>query len=118
MKALVTIVLALFASLAQAQNTATISFPRATYADGTAVPASVGLSYNVYQGIGPGTAKTKVGTITTTTGSITTGLLSGNTYCFQVTAFVTGQESTTESARSNEGCKSFNGLGAVTITVN
>jgi hypothetical protein len=110
----------LFAGMAYAQtaNTATIEFQRPTvYPNGDPVPAALTISYNVYQGVGAGTTKAKVGTITATTGSITTGLASGNTYCFQVTAFVTGQEATTESARSNEACKSFTGLGVVTITV-
>jgi hypothetical protein len=102
---------------AMAQNTATITFSRPKWADGTDIPVATGLSYNVYQGVGQGTAKTKVGTITTTTGNITSGLLSGGTYCFQVTAFLTGQEATTESARSNEACKSFTAVSTVTITV-
>ena len=109
-------VITLAASVAAlAQNTATITFTKPKWADGSEI--TVPLSYNLYQGIGPGTPKTKVATITATTGSVTTGLLSGNTYCFQVTAFVTGQEATTESARSNEGCKSFTEMALITITV-
>lgn len=118
MKRILTLCALLFMSLtAMAQNTATITFTRPKWADGTDIPTSTALSYNLYQGVGPGTPKTKVGTITTTTGNITTGLLSGNNYCFQVTAFLTGQEATTESARSNEACKAFNNIGTVTITV-
>jgi hypothetical protein len=128
-----TLGLASMGAFAQAANTATIQFSRpAFYGDGTTpVPATLGLSYNVYQAECPvalqGTAPsqtcptpvtgTKVGTITTTTGSITAGLQGGRAYCFRVTSFLTGQEATTESARSNEACKSFATPGTVTITV-
>lgn len=121
-------------AFAQTPNTATIEFQRPTaYPNGDPVPATLALSYNVFQAECPqllpavppaqwGVCSTpivgtKSGTITTTTGTITTGLLSGKNYCFQVTAFVTGQEATTESARSNWGCKAFTGMGTVTITV-
>lgn len=109
----------LFAACAHAQaapNKATITFVApATRLDGT--PITGALSYNVYQGVGPGTAKTKVGTITTTSTVIQTGLLSSTNYCWQVTAFEGA--SGPESAMSNEGCKAFGASppGTVTITV-
>ncbi len=106
-----------FASETRAQttpNTATITFQAPTARlDGT-VPTGA-ISYGVYQGV-KGQAKTKVGTITTTTGQITSGLLGGVEYCWQVTAQEAGGP---ESALSNEACKAFplSPLQSVTITV-
>lgn len=96
-------------------NTATITFAAPTQrVDGTTPTGAI--SYNVYQGVGVGSAKTKVGTITTTSGVINTGLLSNTTYCFQVTAV---EGASPESAMSNEACKTFgaSALNTVTITV-
>jgi len=109
--------LAVFAApvLAQtAPNTATITFSAPTARlDGTAITGA--LSYGVYQGV-KGQPKTKVGTIATTTGQITTGLLGGTEYCWQVSAQEAGGP---ESALSNEACKAFplSPATAVTITV-
>ena len=96
-------------------NQAVISFNKPTaYTDGTPIPASVALSYGVYQAL-QGQPKVKVATITATTATITTGLLSGKTYCWQVTT----SDGAQESAFSNEACKSFSAPipNAVTITV-
>ena len=103
-----------FAPDAFAANTATITFQAPTArTDGTAPTGAI--SYNVYQGV-KGQAKTKVGTITTTTGQITNGLLGGVEYCWQVTAQEAGAP---ESAMSNEACKAFPlaPLQSVTITI-
>lgn len=120
MKKLVILFALLLASItsvfAQAvPNKATITFTAPpTHSDGT--PITAALSYNIYQGVGVGSSKTKVGTITTTTGVINTGLLSSTTYCFQVTVF---EGTGPESAMSNEACKTFAASppGTVTITV-
>ena len=112
MKLVIGLFLALLSTLAQAQNTATIAFTApASRLDGTAITGA--LSYGVYQGVGVGTTKTKVGTITTTTSTITTGLLGGTTYCWQITAT---EGSGPESARSNEACKTFAASPPNTVT--
>lgn len=102
-------------SLAQveAANTGTITFTGTTqFTDGTTIPATATKTYDLYQGI-KGGAKVRVGSFTSG-GSITTGLLTGNEYCWDVVAIVNG----VESAHSNEGCKKFIGVpNAVTITV-
>lgn len=94
------------AAVAQTVNQATLSWtPPATYSDGTAIaPAS--LTFGVYQGIGPGTAKTKIGTATFGEAGafvVNSGLALGNNYCWQVTSIVGSQE----SVPSNEACKNF-----------
>jgi len=108
-----------FATEAQAQtappaNTATISFTAPTKRVDGSTPTGA-ITYSVYQGV-KGQSKTKVGTLTTTTGQITTGLLGGGEYCWQVTAQEAGGP---ESALSNEACKAFplSPLTTVTITV-
>lgn len=115
------LLLAMAAAFAQTPptNTATITFSAPTArSDGVSIVGA--LSYRVYQGVGPGTTKTLVGTITTTTSTITTGLLGGVNYCWQVTATEAAPGANIESVRSNEACKSFpaGGLNPVTITVN
>lgn len=104
-----------YASTASAQTTrtATISLERPTkYTDNTDIPASAAISYRVYQGA-RGQAKTLVGTITSTSTTINSGLQAGQEYCWEVTAVAGGEE----SARSNEACKSFRVPVTVTITV-
>jgi hypothetical protein len=116
--ALSVLILVLLSSFAVAQNAvaanqAVISFTApTTYTDGT--PITAVLSYGVYQAL-QGQPKVKVATVLTTTSTITTGLLSGKTYCWQVTAIDGAQE----SAMSNEACKTFAPPipNAVTITV-
>lgn len=106
--------LALLAPLAHAANTATITFGAVTTRiDGTTPTGAI--SYGVYQGV-KGQTKAKVGTITTTTSTISTGLLGGVEYCWQVSAQEAGGP---ESALSNEACKAFPlaPLNTVTITV-
>jgi Fibronectin type III domain len=95
--------LLLATSSAFAANTATLSWTApSAHLDGT--PITGALTYSIYQGVGVGSTKTKASTATTTTSTISTGLNSGTTYCWQVTA----QEGTgAESAMSNEACKTF-----------
>lgn len=105
--------------LAQTQNTATISFSAPTQrVDNTPVTGTV--SYKVYQGL-KGQTKTVVGTITTTSTTINTGLQAGNEYCWQVSAVETlSGVAGPESSLSNEGCKAFapgSPPKVVTITV-
>jgi len=110
------LILALLSSLAVAQNAAAanqavISFSApTTYTDGT--PITAALSYGVWQGLS-GAVKTKVATITTTTSTITTGLLSGKTYCWQVDA----SDGAQTSALSNEACKTFAPPVPSTVTI-
>jgi hypothetical protein len=85
------------------------------YTDGTTIASSAAISYRVYQGAKGSTSKALVGTITSTSTTINSGLQAGQEYCWQVTAVING----VESAQSNEGCKSFAfpTPNAVTITV-
>jgi hypothetical protein len=111
--------LILFAVTAQAQTprSATITFaPSTTYTDGTAYPSGAVVSYNLWQGL-KGASRVKVGTVTSG-GQVTTGLLTGNEYCWDVTTVVTIGGSATESAHSLAACKKFDGVpSVVTITV-
>lgn len=102
---------------AQAANTATITFsPSTQYSDGTAYPSGAAVSYSLWQGI-KGASRVKVGSVTSG-GSITTGLLTGIEYCWDVTTVLTIAGVTTESAHSVAACKKFDGSpGVVTITV-
>jgi hypothetical protein len=110
--------LALFAtlSLAQTAPTAVLSWTApTTYSDGTTIPSSVALTYNIYQGISA-TALVKVATgVTALTSSISTGLADGTTYYWSVTAVAGGLE----GAQSNVGTKTFAAVapGTVTLTV-
>lgn len=110
-----TFLICLFATsaLAQAQNTATISFdPVTKYVDGTTIPTTAVVRYDLYQGL-KGRVKTLVGAFTSG-GSITTGLLPGAEYCWDVIAVVDG----VPSDHSVEGCKKFNNVpGTVVIRV-
>lgn len=117
MQRILKLALVLFAPLVLAQTTpnrATITFSAVTKRlDGTTPTGPI--SYHVYQGL-KGQSKSKVATITGTTSTISTGLVGGNEYCWQVTA----QEGTgPESVMSNEACKAFPlaPLETVTITV-
>jgi hypothetical protein len=111
--ALAAAVLGASAALA-APNQAELSWAApTTRADGTTITGAI--SYNVYQGVGAGSTKTKVGTITATGTTLNTGLLSSTTYCWEVTAFE--GEAGPESARSNEACKTFPASPPTTLTV-
>jgi hypothetical protein len=118
MKKLLLSFLMVFGTAAYAANTATISFAAPT-ARTDGAPVQGALSYKVYQGIGPGATKTLVGTITTTTSTISVGLFGGNNYCWEVTVTEAAPGLNQESARSNEACKTFPtaGVNPVTITV-
>jgi hypothetical protein len=108
--------LASFGVFAQTARTATITLTAPTqYTDGTTIASSAAISYRVYQGAKGSTSKALVGTITSTSTTINSGLQAGQEYCWQVTAVING----VESAQSNEGCKSFAfpTPNAVTITV-
>lgn len=86
-----------------------------TYSDGTAIPATVAITYNVYQGL-TATTLVKVATgVTGLTNTITTGLSDGVTYFWSITAVAGGLE----SAQSNVGTKAFAAVapGTVTLTV-
>ena len=100
---------------AQEPRIATITFHAPTkYTDGTPIEPGTEISYRLYQGE-QGEDKQHVATISTTSTTVQTGLQPGKTYCWEVTAVINEQE----SARSNEGCKTFDHLvpEAVTITV-
>lgn len=106
--------LASFLAVAQTAPTATITFSApTTYADGSAIPTGVALTYNLYQGA-KGATKPKVGSVSSPA-TITTGLLAGQSYCWQVSAVANG----IEGALSDEGCKTFpfSAPGKITITV-
>jgi hypothetical protein len=63
-----------------------------TYTDNTAIPSTVAITYNVYQG-NTATSLAKVASVTALTDTITTGLRDGTTYYWSVTAVVNGNES-------------------------
>lgn len=82
---------------------ATVSFSApTTYTDGTSIASTSTITYSVFMGL-KGQPKGTVASIVTTSTTITAGLSAGNTYCFEVSATVAGQE----SAHSNEQCKTF-----------
>jgi hypothetical protein len=92
-------------SYAQAANQAILTWTApTTYSDGTPLPAS-GLGFKVYRGL-QGATKTVIASPTSTTYTDTTGLASGTTVCYQVSATLAGQE----SALSTEACKTFPAL--------
>ena len=65
-------------------------------------PANDNPTFTVYQGL-QGQAKAAAGTTTAKTFSVSTGMSSGKTYCWVVTASVGANE----SLPSNEACKTF-----------
>jgi len=71
------------------------------YSNGSPIPASVAVTYNIYQGTSATSlVKTTTG-VTAVTSTITTGLVAGTTYYFAVTASASGLE----GAQSNVGSK-------------
>lgn len=73
-----------------------------TYTNGAAIPAGTVITYNVYQGATGAETLLSSG-VSALTFSATTGLTSGSTVCWEVTAVIAG----VESSRSNEACKTF-----------
>jgi hypothetical protein len=110
------LILVASAAMSQTPPTAQLSWTAVTtYADGTAIPSGVAVTYNVYQGP-TATSLTKVASgVTALTSTITTGLSDGQTYFWSVTAVAGGLE----GAQSNVGTKSFAAVqpGTVTLTV-
>jgi hypothetical protein len=76
-----------------------------TYADGTAIPSTVPVTYNLYIGTaGKGSeAATPAQSGLTSTSFATSGYSAGETVCGEFTAVAGG----VEGARSNEACKTF-----------
>lgn len=102
------------AAYAQAANTATITFaPSTAYTDGTAYPSGAVVSYSLWQAP-KGATRVKVGSVVSG-GSITTGLLTGVEYCWDVTTVVTISGAATESAHSVAACKKFDGVPSVVV---
>lgn len=101
---LIGLLLAVASVAAFAANTAQLSWtPPSSYMDGAPIPSGTPITYTIRQGL-KGQTKAVAGTVTTSGSTITTGLLSGNEYCWQVTGRVsTGPE----SDLSNEACKAF-----------
>ena len=104
-----------YKAVAQSQpNTATITFsPSTTYTDGTPYPSNAVVSYSLWQGL-KGAPRVKVGAFTSG-GSVTTGLLTGNEYCWDVTTVVSIGGVATESAHSLAACKKFDGVPTVVV---
>lgn len=103
---------------AASPQSATVTFaPPTTYTDGSAIPAGTVISYGLYQAL-QGATKVKVATITSTTATVTTGLVPGSTVCFAVTAIIDGVEGF-QSAETASSCKLIPKLipSAVVITV-
>lgn len=101
MKKLAIVLLAALCMPALAANQAVLSWGAVTKdVEGNAI---TGVTYNLYQGV-QGQPKVKTGTPqSATTATISSGLTSGRTYCWQVSASANG----VEGALSNEACKSF-----------
>lgn len=106
------------ASFAQAATgpsaSITITAPT-TYSDGTPIPSTVAITYNLYQGNTAATLVKVASGLTTLTTTVNTGLVDGQTYFWAVTAVAGGLE----SAKSNVASKAFAAVppGSVTITV-
>lgn len=110
---LAALLLVVFPALAQTPRQATITFTAPTQrTDNSSITGA--LSYEVWQGL-KGGAKTKVGTITTTNTTVTTGLAGGSEYCWHVVAVEAGN--TSPSAASNEACKAFSLSAPNTVTI-
>ena len=109
--------LALFVSaVAQTAPTATLTWGAVTaYTDGTAIPSTCPVTYNVYQGTSATTLVKVASGVTTLTSSISTGLSDGVTYFWAITA----SACSVEGAQSNVGSKIFapGTPGVVTLTV-
>jgi hypothetical protein len=102
--------------LAQTAPTATLTWSApTTYSDGTAIPSTVTVTYNIYQGTSATTLTKVAAGVTAVTDSITTGLADGTTYYWAVTAVAGGLE----GAQSNVASKVFASVapGVVTLTV-
>lgn len=110
----------LFATAAFAQAappSATLAWTAPTqYSDGTAIPSSVVITYNIYQGTSASTLTKVTSGVTTLTSTVTAGLSDGVTYYFAVTAVAGGLE----GAQSNVASKTFPAMppGAPVLTVN
>lgn len=108
-------ILLMFAAVAQAQTPrqAVVSFTAATgRTDGSTIAGAV--SYEIYQGL-KGATKVKVGTITTTSATLTTGLAGGNEYCWDVVTVEAGNPAV--SVHSAEACKAFSLAAPNTVTI-
>lgn len=99
------LVLSAFSAFA-APNQAILSWVApTTHTDGAPIGGTETLTYTIYQGL-QGQAKVKGPTgITGLTVTISSGLLSNRTYCWDVTA--TSSADSIESAHSVEACKTF-----------
>lgn len=87
-------------------NTATWTWTApADFTNGTAIPSSDAITYNLYLGTaGSGSEAATPALTGITADSVTTsGYVAGTTVCGEVTAVVNGME----SAHSSEACKSF-----------
>lgn len=116
MKKLIALMLGFMAPFAVAQvvRTATITWTAPTQnVDGSTITEAV--TYNLYQGAQGSATKPRVATGLTAGSRVVSGLPAG-TVCFEVTAVTA---SGGESAKSNEGCKTFpfSAPNTVTITV-
>lgn len=114
MRVLIGLAAAMTASIALAQvptNTQRVSWAAPTqYMDGTAIPSTVALTYNVYAKLN-GAAEVKFRSGVTGT-SITPTFPVGHNNCFTITSVVNGAE----SARSPEACGVVQGLPTKAIT--
>jgi hypothetical protein len=107
--------LALLVSVAYGQtptNTQKVSWVAPTqYTDGTTIPSTVALTYNVYAKLG-GAAETKIRAAITGT-SITAGAYPvGQSNCYTITVLANG----VESARSAEACAVVQALATKAVT--
>lgn len=93
-------------------NTQTVSWVAPTqYTDGTTIPSTVVLTYNVYAKFGTAAEVKYRSAMTGTT--ITPNLPVGQNNCYTVTVLVNGAN---ESARSAEACGVVRGLATKPVT--
>lgn len=102
---------------ATAAPSATLTWTNVTtYSDGTTIPSTVAVTYNVYQGTSAATLVKVATGVTAVTDTISTGLSDGQSYYWAITAVAGG----IEGAQSNVGSKTFAAgtPGTTTLTVN
>jgi hypothetical protein len=95
------ILLCLLAPAALAQTPSiTVSWsPPTTYTDGSAIPSSTVMSYDVYEYLASNWAK--IGSSASTNYVVTSGLVVGSTYTFYVIAIPAGANASAPSAQAS-----------------
>jgi hypothetical protein len=116
-KFIVGLLMLTYGAIAAAQPSATLGWTAVTtYSDGTTIPGTVAVTYNIYQSCVSASALSKITSgVTTLTTTITAGLADNETCYWAITAQANGLE----GAQSNVGSKTFAAVapGTATLTV-